>query len=81
MSWSITASGTDRESTLRAFAAKARDEPHCPYPSLLIAAAERLGETFHKPYVTRIASSGHVESNGTGYASITINADAPAHEA
>jgi hypothetical protein len=75
MSWSFSASGSDRDSTLQAFQAKQNEDSHCPIPFVVYEAAKTLAGGFHPKHVKTISTSGHIDP-GTGKGSVNISISA-----
>ncbi len=75
MSWSISATGADKASTLKDLSAKLTDSPHCPpeIGAAVFRAAEQMADAMTQP-IRAASSSGHIGADGKGYANVTVNA-------
>jgi hypothetical protein len=74
MSWSFSATGSDRVSTLKAFQAKQAEDVHCPIPVIVYAVAETLASGFAPEDVKTISTSGHIDAvSGKGSANVSIS--------
>ena len=75
MSWSISATGADSASTLKELSAKLAESPYCPpeFQASIFKAAEQMAGAMTQP-VRAASSSGHIGSDGKGYANVTVNA-------
>lgn len=73
MSWSITATGHDAEETMNTFTEALHKDQHCPphIADAVIKAAVHLAEPLPK-LVCQISSSGHMDADGKGYASVSV---------
>lgn len=74
MSWSFSATGNDRDSTLEAFRAKQAEDSHCPIPMVIYDAAQALCGGFRREQVKTISTSGHIDAEtGKGSANVSIS--------
>lgn len=74
MSWNIDVKGGDKQTTLAALEVQLTEAvEHCPIGGAVIEAAARLFEKMPDRSVTRIATSGHINADGTGYATVRVN--------